>query len=105
MDYALAKALKDAGFVQEGRGSYVLPSEEHQELRCYVPILEELIDACGPDFAMLVHEQNIRMWSARGKDRPDDFFGPTPAAAVARLWLARHRNTPHMSQHLPVSPD
>ena len=95
MDYVLAKALMDAGFVQEGRGSYVLPSEEHQELRCYVPILEELIDACGPDFAMLVHEQNIGIWSARAKYRPDDFFGPTPAAAVARLWLARHRNTPH----------
>jgi hypothetical protein len=94
MDYALAKALKDAGFVQEGRGSYVLPAEAHQELCCF-PILEELIEACGADFAMLVHEQNIRMWSARAKGGADDFFGPSPAAAVARLWLARHRNTPH----------
>ena len=90
MDYALAKALKDAGFLQEGSGGYVLPSEAHQDLRCYVPILEELIDAC-----MLVHEQNIRMWSARAKGRPGDFFGPSPAAAVARLWLAHHRNSPH----------
>ena len=95
MDYALAKALKDAGFVQEGGGAHVLPSEARQEPRCYVPTLEELIDACGADFAMLVHEQNIRMWSARAKGRSDDFFGPTPAAAVARLWLARPRTTPH----------
>jgi hypothetical protein len=93
MDYALAKALKDAGFVQEGRGAHVLLSEAHQE-GCYVPTLEELIEACGADFAMLVHEQNIRMWSARAKGRSDDFFGPSPAAAVARLWLARPKNMP-----------
>ena len=59
MDYALAKALKDAGFLQEGSGSYVLPSEAHQDLRCYVPILEELIDACPLDACSRAKYPNV----------------------------------------------
>lgn len=94
MGYAVAKALKDAGFFQEGRGSRVPPPDKIVARRddyAYVPTLEELIEACGDYFAGLAHP-SANEWNAWHKpdhpDNPSHHTGTTPTEAVARLWLA-----------------
>lgn len=57
MNYSLAKQLKDAGFPQYGAGYFIGMSNriignsamilQDFPQACYIPTLEELIEACG----------------------------------------------------------
>jgi hypothetical protein len=95
MTYESAKQLKDAGFPQSGRGSWVSPPDilvARREDRVYQPTLSELIIACGEDFVALERTSNDTgtYWQARRKDSPvaeTEASGRTPEEAVARLWL------------------
>jgi len=113
MNYELAKKLKDAGFPQdnitmsrEGKDiSYVdsgkctredystLVSAEYtkKEDKCYLPTLEELIDACGMDFDNL--ERSRPTWTAHGGKTYLTLHkeGKTPSEAVANLYLALNK--------------
>ena len=56
MDYTLAKQLEGAGFAQTGAGTRVAPPDAIVARRhdfAYVPTLEELIEAIGPEFVMV----------------------------------------------------
>jgi hypothetical protein len=88
MDYALAKRLKDAGFLQEGAGKRVAPTDKIVVRRddfAYVPTLEELIEACGKEFVQLTRRAGKR-WDAESSRVETE--GMSPTDAVARLWLA-----------------
>jgi hypothetical protein len=100
--YQLAKELKDEGFpqpddpVRSPGGSY--PDHEDDEQSVYIPTLEELIEACGKQFDYLdapaVWHDNTTdpeaQWAAISHQGSCG-IGPTPAEAVARLWLALNR--------------
>jgi hypothetical protein len=93
MKYELAKKLKDAGFVQSGKGARVAPPDKIVVRRddfAYVPTLEELIEACSPN-------RNFRLWDDADTWHADHTvdvdttisgIGETPTEAAARLWLA-----------------
>lgn len=92
IDYSLAKKLKDAGFPQEGikgesklQGSAFSNGLEY----CYHPILEELIDAIGPQFGSLNRIGN-EMWMANEQSlgRFIHAKATTPLVAAAFLYLA-----------------
>ena len=90
MDYALAKALKDAGFPQTGNGTRVPPPHKIVARRddfAYVPTLEELIEACAPSDNMSLHFDVFGAYCAIRKGR-EEATGETPTEAIARLWLA-----------------
>jgi hypothetical protein len=102
MIYELAKQLKDAGFAQGGKGAWIVSPDNlvsRHEDRVYVPTLEELIEACV-HFNALSKEFPQR-WIARANwiTSPENQNylemgdGLTPTEAVARLWLALHKNT------------
>src|SRR4051794_2773038 len=58
ISYELAYELKEAGFFQGGKGTWTFPRDKlvtRQSDRVYAPTLEELIEACGGDFARLVY--------------------------------------------------
>ncbi len=58
MDYDLAESLMDAGFPQIGKGSLIGPPNKlvwRSGDRVYAPTLEELIEACGENFALLIN--------------------------------------------------
>jgi hypothetical protein len=62
--------------------------------RAYVPTLEELIEACGENFAWLHQSVKSKKWAARDfiyDDGPPSGQGSTPTEAVARLWLALNK--------------
>lgn len=101
MNYELAKELKDAGFPQEeGAGEVIddegLPAKPGvYEGRLYVPILSELIEACGESFRRLeVTLLPSVKWHCVGVDIPgsldvfSEVHGTTPEEAVAHLWIA-----------------
>ena len=115
MDYELAKKLKDAGFPQEIRGGTVLGDwemsidEDGKSIPCnvcYVPTLEELVEACGINLTGIIQPQNYtnpdNLWYAGlidasqegypsiDKDSP---FGESSdlIEAVANLWLALNK--------------
>lgn len=99
MDYALAKALRDAGFPQAGRGTRVPQPDKIVARRddyAYVSTLEELIEACGNDmFGALLNESDgtwlaePHMYAAVGCETTlKQAEGSTPSEAVGRLWLA-----------------
>ena len=103
MDYSLAKQLKDAGFPQNGKSS-----DAHSDIndtlvdRFVHPTLSELIEACpkqmGTATFVLGSAHQGQAWVAcyfdfrasRGAELNET--GQTPDEAVARLWLALHRN-------------
>jgi len=107
MNYELAQELKDAGFPnikdlqhRQGRefilsdGSvpdYSLGNAENVTA-WFIPILEELIEACGERFDRLLAYHDTGAWEATREHNPDGLFksasGKTPTEAVARLWLA-----------------
>jgi len=107
MNYELAHELKDAGFPnikdlqhRQGRefilpnGSiavYSLGNVENVEY-WFIPILEELIEACGKRFDRLLAYHVTGDWEATSKKDSDGLFksasGKTSTEAVARLWLA-----------------
>jgi hypothetical protein len=109
--------LKDAGFPQEGKNNTFLfgynfrggepttyklqtwdehcadPQYEAVVGKLYVPTLEELIEACGEEFADLKLLPASKGWACErqlwGENMtPDVYFGSTPTEAVAKLWLA-----------------
>jgi hypothetical protein len=109
MNYELAQELKDAGFPnirdlqhRQGRefilpnGSvavYSLGNAESIEY-WFIPILEELIEACGKQFDRLLAYHDTGDWEATSERDSDGLFksasGKTSTEAVARLWLALH---------------
>ena len=104
LDYKLARSLKDAGFPQMGNGFWwmnnkqytnELPKPFNSEKSAYIPILEELIEACGEDFYALqkrADEEYIAMSDVWNEEDGIDFIhldkGKTPSEAVARLYLS-----------------
>ena len=88
----------NAGFPQSGKGRLIGSPDKlvwRTDDRVYVPTLEELIEACGKNFASL-HKQDVG-WLAF-KDCDHSFFAETPAEAVARLWLALQNDKGAMSK-------
>jgi hypothetical protein len=89
MNYKLAKELRDAGFPQGGRGTYVGPSDSlvwKSGDRVYVPTLSELIEALPKNrFSLHRVEEG---WIAQHVEIPDSGrFYFSPEEAVADLWL------------------
>ena len=82
MNYETALALKNAGFDQFGNNRNIDGAKVEIE-DCYIPTLEELIEAVGDDFSHL-NRTNMG-WAAFGDE---GIFGSTPTEAVAFLWLA-----------------
>ena len=91
MNYELAKKLKEAGFKQGNQNG----QECDMWIKgCYIPTLEELIEACGAEIHELQQIQGveagkfypIKLWAAKS------FYhmctAPTPSEAVANLWIA-----------------
>lgn len=107
LDYETCLALKEAGFPQGGDGphwhcSFSRPKTEDfwlglngdaplSENDAYVPTLSELIDGCG-DSLKAIHRNEDGTWSVFGGVNNFRHWvdGPTPEAAVARLYLAIH---------------
>lgn len=100
MNYELAKELKDAGFPQTGKGSFLIlkpadvgMSTASQTMK-YVPTLSELIEACGVGNFILRNDLLTEAWHAQ-KDNDRKICcggnGSTPEEAVARLWLALNK--------------
>ena len=91
MDFALAKALKDAGFPQSGKGGHAGPPHKivwRAGDRVYCPTLTELIEACGGGFeALCLSKISGSMWFAFSTAE-EEAQGSTASEAVARLWLA-----------------
>lgn len=99
MNYELAKELKETGFPLK---SYTCVFGDHEALgpcdkcRPDIPTLEELIEACGQQFHSLINSGATGWDACEFKEPFADTFpmrvnGPTPAEAVARLWLALNR--------------
>lgn len=94
--YELAKQLKDAGFPQRTE-HYIDPDNTIFPLFC--PTLSELIEACGEDFRWLKRNRHDkeRVFMAQGRPHPvgnkePKCWGKFPEEAVARLYLALHKN-------------
>lgn len=108
MNYELAKELKDAGFPQNTDGkrpmNEIIVQDDREGLvpgRYYVPLLEELIEACvglstDGDFHLehFDHVEEGGRWAASvcwKQEEPGWFIGETADEAVARLWLALNK--------------
>ena len=111
MDYELAKRLKDAGFnfrkvdprhiVIESRFGEELGEDTNVMIFgfikavafnkewFYVPILEELISACGDGFFQLQNFYDVRVWVASMMGKMGR--GKTPSEAVANLWISLNK--------------
>lgn len=93
MTYELAKELKEAGFPTMAQRA---APDGLQEEGCVlidganykVPTLEELVEACGPDFWNLNKRSNEK-WGANALSCRAD--GDTAIEAVANLWLALNK--------------
>jgi len=88
MLYELAKRLLDAGFPQGGNGTWILPPDKivgRRDDRVYVPSLEEVIEAVGPNFHCVL--RNSHEWQAFGINC-EVGRGKSSTDAVAELWLA-----------------
>ncbi len=101
MNYTLAKRLKDAGFRQDiATGSSFFTGKDtlayaisknpipitNESVK--IPLLEELIEACGDKFIGLTFHGES--WSASGVGFPH-VSGSIPSDAVANLWLALNK--------------
>jgi hypothetical protein len=112
MNYELAQELKDAGFpnikdLQHRQGrELILPDgsvavyslgDAENVKDWLIPLLEELIEACGEKFDRLVAYHDKGDWEATSEMDSDGFAkgasGKTPIEAVARLWLELHPMT------------
>jgi hypothetical protein len=98
IDYMLANELKDAGFPQGGKGRWLVDPRQIVARggdRAYVPTLEELIEACGENFAWLHQSVKSKKWAAQDfiydDEGPHSGQGSTPTEAAARLWLALNK--------------
>lgn len=102
MNYELAKELKDAGFLQEGKTTeYIIAHKGYSEtVMLYIPTLSELIEACGVAFEGLIYSPRKgtelhKEWYAGGRKNlgfEQKENGDTPEIAVAKLWLALNKN-------------
>jgi hypothetical protein len=97
MTYELAKQLKEAGFPQGDFQNRVRLGQiiwrDSQEEWFAVPILSELIAACGDRFIELGKNDDEWWTNYSVYDGTHDWYDPqstgsTPEEAVARLWLA-----------------
>ena len=99
MTYELAKELKEAGFSQGGKGSWIGPPEaltwRHTD-RVYQPTLSELIEACRfrpqQSFELSTGANSESGWKAQTLGGKYVAMGGTPEEAVARLWLALQKS-------------
>lgn len=113
MNYELARKLKDAGYpqndgiaiVEDGTTFNVGKNDILTDEMCFVPTLEELIEACkkthesnGYTFDFVINYVNSEepYWFAGyeymdGWCEGEDGQGATPAEAVANLWLALNK--------------
>jgi hypothetical protein len=100
MNYKLAKQLRDAGFPQkESTGKKICTYRGGADHSCSedfclkdeitIPILEELIDACGDRFSYVKQFDDSSGFVAREKGQSGfhEEIGKTPTEAVAKLWL------------------
>ena len=90
MDFALAKALKDAGFFQEGNGTRIAPPDKIVVRRddfAYVPTLEELIEALPKGHFRLTRYRDNCVAECGHHPTYENAAGDTPTIAVALLWL------------------
>jgi hypothetical protein len=103
MNYEVARELEEAGWPQGGKGTWTYPPDKlvtRSSDRVYVPTLEELIAACGEEFAklkitprrvgQLLHCADRRIENGLPSVKVEG-RGHTPTEAVARLWLALHK--------------
>ena len=92
MEYKLAKQLKEAGFPQKKYlgGLHVMENGICPKIRTassvYMPVLSDLIMACGNGFKHLHRGVGGKEWSARGEIETIS-YGKTPEEAVARLYI------------------
>lgn len=96
MNYELAKQLKDAGFPVIWENDYYTPegmifrsnsSRPIQGNEIFIPILSELIEACGDDFKEL-KKIGGRFFAMSEKHAGySKRENGTPEEAVAKLWL------------------
>ncbi len=112
MNYELAKKLKDAGFPQDFNVmepdwiweedttlSQRIEDTGINKLKIKLPMLSELIEACGDDFESL--NKTKKGWEAWGTYWCCDEHGegkkiengPTPDVAMAKLWLALNKKS------------
>lgn len=93
MDAKLLKQLKDSGFPQGGEGAFLEGIGPGEPEKLYSPSLDELIEACGGEFAGLIRTFGGTWYCQRtnGKDTPE--FS-TREEAVARLWLVLNDTNP-----------
>ena len=94
MDFALANDLKAAGFPQGGRGSWIADPNAlvvRSGERVYTPTLEELIEACGDDFAGVERSKPMHSRCHAFSWHDEMTYGSDPCEAVARLWLALNK--------------
>lgn len=99
LPYELARELKEAGFSQKN----VYPCEicggktdcaitQYEDAKPpYIPTLEELIEACGDRFNLLVlgeHGFVASFYDSEIQKNNVHGGGKTPSEAVANLWLA-----------------
>jgi hypothetical protein len=99
LTYSEAKALKDAGFPQNGFGMYwynngwtTYPDVPEDSL--YQPTLEELIEACGDRFKTLQKEYYATkepIYFAFDRSENHTGKGSSPLQAVCNLYLALHK--------------
>jgi hypothetical protein len=95
MIYELAKELKEAGFLQGGKGNWIGPPEalswRHAD-RVYQPTLSELIEACRlqpqQSFDLSTGNDGGSSWKAQALGGKYVGMGKAPEEAVAHLWLA-----------------
>lgn len=103
LTYTDCLELKEAGFPQEGRLEPMFyPTGEGNSCgkfeMIFVPILEELIEACGEGFGSIVN--NTGCWTAIGVKYPkalseykelQETIGSSPIQAVKNLYCALQR--------------
>lgn len=94
MNYELAKKLKDAGWMFPEHAFLEGPNDTEWFDERYVPILEELIEACGDEITSLYRADRLpegRVWVAKCCDKETHVgIDVAPLEAVARLYLALH---------------
>lgn len=76
-------------------GIEYLGTIEGKERTVYIPTLEELIEACGNEFANLGRTENgwVALADRPGLEIPVTAQKPTPSEAVANLWLALNKKS------------
>lgn len=104
--YELAKKLKEKGFPQATGGFYYWNRDlmEGCDIRPFyderiithtikIPILSELIEACGDKFHQLTYFKKHNLWgaSAQSSEGLDLSAHKTAEIAVANLWLQLHK--------------